>query len=263
MRADGLSTADTPSYEHAPSGANTRSRPLKDLTSYPSWIQDMVQSCAEARTKLLNHEFWRLMKAAQLDFEATRNFLVGAWPVVDQFPHYMALNLLKARYGRGVGEDMARRWLIRNIRVEQNHARYWLDWAIASGVSHADIVDGIAPPGTVALSNWLFQTCEREDLATAMAAANYAIEGVTGDWACYVTSTPDYENSFDERVRRKAMRWLRSHAEYDDVHPWEALEIVSTLAGAGLSAHSVSHVGNCVRKTYDIYRLSLDYCFER
>ena len=26
-----------------------------------------------------------------------------------------------------------------------------------------------------------------------------------------------------------AMRWLRVHAEYDDTHPWEALEIVATL----------------------------------
>jgi hypothetical protein len=32
-------------------------------------------------------------------------------------------------------------------------------------------------------------------------------------------------------LRGPAMRWLRVHAEYDDTHPWEALEIVATLLG--------------------------------
>ena len=38
----------------------------------------------------------------------------------------MAQSLLKTRYGRSEGDNLARRWLVRNIRVEQNHAEYWL-----------------------------------------------------------------------------------------------------------------------------------------
>ncbi|MGH8500881.1 MAG: TenA family transcriptional regulator [Gammaproteobacteria bacterium] len=239
-----------------------RSGPLMELRSYPQWTQDMVASCAEAKQKLLDHDIWRLMKAALLDFRTTRNFLVGAWPVVDQFPHYMALNLLKTRFGRCYGEDMARRWLIRNMRIEQNHAKYWRDWAVACGIAHEDLVYGAPPPGTMSLSNWIFRVCRNESLATAMAVANYAIEGVTGEWAWSVISTQAYENSFDKNIRRKATRWLRVHAEYDDVHPWEALEIVCALMGTNPKARDVADVGRCIRKTYDIYRRSLDHCFE-
>jgi pyrroloquinoline quinone (PQQ) biosynthesis protein C len=56
-----------------------------------------------------------------------------------------------------------------------------------------------------------------------MAATNYAIEGATGEWATLVCSQPHYENLFQSGVRKKAMKWLRLHAEYDDTHPWEAL----------------------------------------
>lgn len=263
MTAEPLRNIDTHSSASQAGVRPVRSGPLMELTSYPQWTQDMVASCAEAKQKLLAHEVWRQMKTARLNFETTRNFLVGAWPVVDQFPHYMALNLLKTRFGRSQGEDMARRWLIRNMRIEQNHAKYWRDWAVACGVSHEDLINGAAPPGTSSLSKWIFGVCERENLATAMAAANYAIEGATGEWAWSVVSTPDYENSFDKNVRRKATRWLRAHAEYDDVHPWEALEIVCALMGANPCVQDVSGVSACIRNTYDIYRRSLDHCFDQ
>lgn len=263
MISEPLLKLDAYNQPPPPTHEPIRSGPLMELSSYPRWAQDMVGSCDQSKQGLLDHDVWRLMKTAELDFKTTRNFLVGAWPVVDQFPHYMALNLLKTRYGRNQGEDMARRWLIRNMRIEQNHAKYWRDWAVACGISHDDLVNGVAPSGTLALSSWIFQSCERETLAAAMAAANYAIEGATGEWALSIVSTPDYENSFDKGARRKAMRWLKAHAEYDDVHPWEALEIVCALLGKNPSTRDVAYVGGCIRKTYDIYRLSLNYCFEQ
>lgn len=243
-------------------GGSARAGGLKDLTSYPRWTQDMIESCAETKRQLLDHELWQLMKAARLDANATRNFLLGAWHVVDQFPQYMALNLLKVPYGQTRGQDIARRWLIRNMRVEQNHAKYWIDWAVASGISKQDVVYGSVPPGTLTLSHWCWQCCERDSLAAAMATTNYALEGSTGEWAAFVTATPDYENSFDKNARRKAMTWLRAHAAYDDTHPWEALEIICTVMGDNPSAQAVAHVGHCIRQTYQYKRMCLDYCFE-
>ena len=38
--------------------------------------------------------------------------------------------------------DEARRYLIRNIRVEQNHADHWIEWACASGLTKADLLQG-------------------------------------------------------------------------------------------------------------------------
>src|SRR3546814_6241275 len=67
---------------------------------------------------------WDLMREVSLSHSATRHFMVGIWPVIERFPAYMALSLLKTRFGRSPGDNLARRWLVRNIRVEQNHAEY-------------------------------------------------------------------------------------------------------------------------------------------
>eukprot|EP00611_Tribonema_gayanum_P025927 TRINITY_DN6036_c0_g1_i5.p2 TRINITY_DN6036_c0_g1~~TRINITY_DN6036_c0_g1_i5.p2 ORF type:complete len:114 (+),score=32.35 TRINITY_DN6036_c0_g1_i5:214-555(+) len=72
------------------------------------------------------------MRDNELDANQISTFLVGVWPVIEQFPQYMAQNLLKLQYGRARGHDLARRYLIRNIRVEQNHADHWVEWAIAA-----------------------------------------------------------------------------------------------------------------------------------
>ncbi len=48
------------------------------------------------------------------------------WPVIDS-SRSMAMNLLKVQYSLGTGHAMARKYLIRNIRVEQNHVEYWID----------------------------------------------------------------------------------------------------------------------------------------
>ena len=113
----------------------SRTGPLLDLTSYPDWAQDLVADCADARARVVGHELFQQMRDARLGERETRTFLAGVWPVIEQFPQYMAMNLVKFQYGRTRGHDMARRYLIRNIRVEQNHADHWIDWAEASGMS--------------------------------------------------------------------------------------------------------------------------------
>ena len=52
--------------------------------------------------------------------------------------------------------------------------------------------------------------------------------GATGEWACLVCSQPTYAQSLPEGIRAPAMRWLKVHAEYDDTHPWEALDIAES-----------------------------------
>lgn len=131
----------------------------------------------------------------------------------------MSQNLLKTRFARHPGEDMARRWLMRNIRVELNHADYWLHWAEAHGVSLAEIQAQDVPAELHALSHWCWHTCASDSLPVAMAATNYAIEGVTGEWSALVCSNGVYENAFPKEGRKRAMKWLKLHAQYDDAHP--------------------------------------------
>jgi hypothetical protein len=124
-----------------------RTGPLAELTSYPQWAQDMIADCASTKQRVLDHDIWAMMTDLQLDQESVRNFMMGLWPFIERFPSFMALNLLKTRYGRSPGDDMARRWLVRNIRVEQNHAEYWLNWAEGAGVPRSDLLQGVAPHG--------------------------------------------------------------------------------------------------------------------
>jgi len=231
---------------------------LMDITSYPAWTQELVEACSLSKQGVVEHELFKRMCDATLDAATARHFLVGVWPVIEQFPQYMAINLLKIRYGVHTGQEMARRYLIRNIRVEQNHADHWVAWAEASGVSLHELIEGNVPIASVSLSHWCWHTCERESLAIAMAATNYAIEGATGEWASLVCSRDDYENSFPAESRKKAMKWLRLHAHYDDEHPWEALEIIVTLLGLDPDPADVEQLRRTICASYDYMRMTLD-----
>jgi pyrroloquinoline quinone (PQQ) biosynthesis protein C len=233
---------------------------LTDVRSYPAWTQDLAGDCAQSRERVAVHELFRLMRDTRLALAQTQMFLVGVWPVIEQFPQYMALNLLKVQFGRSRGHDEARRYLIRNIRVEQNHADHWIEWALATGLSKGDLLFADLPPETQALSHWCWHSCERDTLAAGMAATNYAIEGVTGDWSKFVCSSDAYENSFEPEVRAKAMKWLKLHAKYDDTHPWEALEIICTLVGTRPNARYFELIRDRVLTSYRYMRMALDSC---
>ena len=239
-----------------------RTGPLTELTSYPQWAQDMVADCESSRQKLAHHDFRDMMSAGEVSHSGTAIFMKGIWPVIERFPGYMAFSLLKTRYGRSPGDNMARRWLVRNIRVEQNHAEYWLDWAEGEGVSRDDVLLGRPVRGTEALANWCEDVCTNGTLAAGIAASNYAVEGATGEIAQYIYESNKYTNKFPTKTRARTLRWLQLHAEYDDIHPWEALEIVCTLMGTAPAADEVKHVAGCIKRSYTTMQLLLDRCVQ-
>lgn len=242
--------------------AFTRTGPLMEAASYPAWAQQLLKDCQPSKQAVVQHELYRLMRDNQLDTETMQQFLIGGWPVVEQFALYMAQNLTKTRFARHPGEDMARRWLMRNIRVELNHADYWVNWAAAHGVTLGDLQAQQVPAELHALSHWCWQTCTADSLIVAMAATNYAIEGVTGEWAAVVCSSPVYAEAFPEQGRKRAMKWLHLHAQYDDAHPWEALEIICTLAGNQPSAVLLDELRQAICKSYDFMYLFLERCLQ-
>ncbi len=237
-----------------------RTGPLTELSSYPQWAQDMVADCESSREKLAHHEFREMMAEGTVSQAGTVTFMKGIWPVIERFPGYMALSLLKTRYGRSVGDNMARRWLVRNIRVEQNHAEYWLDWAEGEGVARDEVLFGLPIRGTEALANWCEDVCTNGSLAAGIAASNYAVEGATGEIAQYIYASNKYTNKFTAKTRARTLRWLQLHAEYDDIHPWEALEIVCGLLGTAPAKDEVEHIAGCIKRSYTTMHLLLDRC---
>lgn len=239
-----------------------RNGPLMELGSYPQWAQDMVANCEDAKRSVVNHELWGLMRERSIKPGSTRHFMMGIWPVIERFPGYMARSLLKTQYGRSTGDDMARRWLVRNIRVEQNHAEYWLHWAEGAGIARQDVLGGRVPRGADVLARWCEEVSANDTLAAGIAATNYAIEGATGEWSHGLYDSASYRDSFPESNRTRSLRWLQLHAAYDDTHPWEALDIVCTLLGTQPSADEVEHITECVRRSYVSMRILADICVE-
>ncbi len=239
-----------------------RTGPLTELTSYPQWAQDMVADCESTKQSVIDHRLWGMMSDGTLDKVGTTNFMVGIWPVIERFPAYMAQSLLKTRFGRSEGDNLARRWLVRNIRVEQNHAEYWLNWAEGAGILREEVLNGMAPHGTETLAKWCEDVSRRDSLAAGIAATNYAVEGATGEWSQLIYDSKSYAESFPAKIRAGSLRWLQLHAAYDDTHPWEALEIVCTLMGTRPAADEVAHIGECIKRSYVSMRILADRCVE-
>jgi len=235
-----------------------RTGDLKDITSYPQWLQQVVRDTTADKLRVVDHPLFALMRDAKLPLPAMQRFLVGVWPTIEQFPRFMAKNLEKISFGESAGHDMARRYLMHNIRVEQKHADHWLEWAKSADLDLDDLRFSEGIEGLAALAHWCWQICDRASLPVGIAATNFAIEGATGEWACLVCSKKDYANSLPEDIRGPAMRWLRVHAEYDDTHPWEALEIIATLLGHAPPPAEIDAIRRAIRSSYAYMAMSLD-----
>lgn len=240
----------------------SRTGPLMEATSYPAWAQQLIQDCSEAKRRVVEHELYQRMRDGRLSSKTMRQYLIGGWPVVEQFALYMAQNLTKTRFARHPGEDMARRWLMRNIRVELNHADYWVNWSLGHGVSLEELQAQQVPSELHALSHWCWHSSSSDSLIVAIAATNYAIEGATGEWSALVCASNVYAEAFPEEQRKRAMKWLKIHAQYDDSHPWEALEIICALAGNNPGIPLQAELRQAVTKSYDYMYLFLECCMQ-
>lgn len=225
---------------------------------YPQWLVDVVKETNETAKVVANHEAWQRFSDGTIPEKQHHALLTGFWPLIERFPQYLALNLLKCSYGSDAPLKQARGWLIKNLRIEQRHAEMYRDWAVAAGVPEHALFHCSRPAAATAITDWCWHVCEADGLAEGMAATNFAIEGVTGEWTQMVWESPDYKLFFPEPQRKKAMRWIQAHAAYDDAHPVEALDIIYALLGDQPDTRSVYRVQRAIQKSYDLYRLALD-----
>ena len=243
-----------------------RTGELKNRGSYPLWVQDLIEKCAPAKQSVVAHDMWQLMRTATLDPEIARKYMVSVWPLIERFPAIMAGSLMKTQYGRSEGDNMARAWLLKNMKIEQKHAQFWVDWATKSGIGFTPetFFQARGVHGTEILVKW----CEEVSgpsysLAAGMLATNYAIEGVTGEWASLVYESDVYKASVPPEERTNALRWLRLHAAYDDAHPWEALETVATLIGTNPAPEVFDTLCECVIRSYTAMARVGDLCLQQ
>ena len=86
-----------------------RTGPLMEASSYPAWAQQLIRDCSESKRRVVEHELYQRMRDNALSAKTLRHYLIGGWPVVEQFALYMAQNLTKTKFAACLGERGRRR----------------------------------------------------------------------------------------------------------------------------------------------------------
>ena len=229
------------------------------LTEHPLWAADFWASLEPLKDRIAAHPLFVEMGAGTLDIRCFRHALLNFYPLVANFPHYMALTLARAVDIRQPGVLETRDWLIGNIRIEQRHLYWYRDWAKGFGVD-AQTLDNAVPPAAMdAVNHYLWNMNQRAPLADSIAATNLAIEWATGEWSARVVhGMRAYAKAGLANIERRTMAWLRAHAHYDDKHPHEALELIKRLCGSDPDAQKSALAA--ARRGMEYYLLALDDC---
>jgi pyrroloquinoline quinone (PQQ) biosynthesis protein C len=152
-------------------------------------------------------------------------------------------------------------FLIDNVRIEKRHAEQWIHMAEGFGIKRSDLFM-VKPLAEVdALTHWLWSINTQGTLAEAVAATNYAIEGITKDIAiAALKGFPHYEGIDGIHLDRKAYWWMEAHAKYDDLHPQQALEIIKLYATTKDLQDKVTFV---TQRSLEYMLLALETCYRR
>lgn len=203
------------------------SPPALEPTAHPAWVTQMIAALREPWEAASWPSLYRRTAAGELPpLSAWRRMLRDAFVIVENFPKYMGLSLAKTTYGHRPNDTSVRRWLLQNLMVESRHADWYIDWMEGIGISNEQALSARPTPAFQALHEHLMETCRSGSLAEGVAASNWAIEGITGLWTPPVYTHFEGYAEQGARIDSRSMRWLKSHARYDDAHPEEALEII-------------------------------------
>ena len=225
----------------------------KKLTPHPAWIYALRHQIEPAWNAILNCRLIREASAGTLSLPQMRAWLLQLYPFIETFPKWIALNIPKTQ------DAMSRDFLIDNVRVEKRHAEQWIYMAEGFGIKRQDLLT-VKPLAEVeALTHWLWSINTQGSLAEAVAATNYAIEGITKDIAVVtVKGFPRYEGVEGIHLDRKAYWWMKAHAKYDDLHPQHALEIIKLHA---TTKELQSKVAFVTHRSLEYMLLAFETCY--
>jgi pyrroloquinoline quinone (PQQ) biosynthesis protein C len=236
-------------------------RPMIKISSHPAWIEDFLEFIKPYEDRIVNSRIFDDMQAGKLSIKRFQGGLVNFYPLIENFPKYMALNLAKVPAGDSRWNKKTRYWLITNINQERIHTTWWKQWAIGFGVPRDVFKNEIYPPPEIdAINNYLWKICTQGSLAEGISASNFSIEGPTGIWTRKVCdSLIKYRHVDGLEVTESTLEWIVGHADYDDKHPYEALEIIKAFA---TSREEQEKVKQAAKRAMEYYELSLNACYE-
>ena len=230
-----------------------RTKRVRRFTPDPSWVLDMDRALAPYRQRIWQSRLVQETASGELSLQQVRGWSIQFYPFIEAFPQFMATYLAKAP------DAMSRAFLIDNLKVEKRHAEQWVDMAIAFGVSWHELTNIPVIAQVETLTHWLWSITNRGSFVEAVAATNYAIEGVTqGIAKTMVKGFVKYHGKQGVFLNKKAYSWMEAHADYDDLHPTEALEIIK---GHAISRDLQQRVAHAAQRSLEYLRMALDACY--
>ena len=217
----------------------------------------VFEKLMEIKTRVVTHEVFEKMGAGTLPIPQFKKTLLHFFPLVENFPKFMALNLAKTRC-QLPGHEEAKSWLISNINVEQNHARWYMAWAEGFGISQEEILNVRPTPAMEAVVHHLWNVNSYKTVSVCFSATNVGIEWATGEWSKKVkTGVESYMESGQVPKDRRILAWLKAHGTYDDVHPYEAMDLVVRCAE---DAKDLEEAVQAAKRSLEYYEMALDDC---
>ena len=230
-----------------------RTKRVRRFTPDPSWVLDMDRALAPYRQRIWQSRLVQETASGELSLQQVRGWSIQFYPFIEAFPQFMATYLAKAP------DAMSRAFLIDNLKVEKRHAEQWVDMAIAFGVSWHELTSTPVIAQVETLTHWLWSITNRGSFVEAVAATNYAIEGVTqGIAKTMVKGFVKYHGKQGVFLNKKAYSWMEAHADYDDLHPTEALEIIK---GHAISGDVQQRVAHAAQRSLEYLRMALEACY--
>ena len=225
----------------------------RKFTPDPAWVLEMDQHLEPYRQAIWQTKLVQETSTGQLSLRQVKGWSIQFYPFIEYFPQFMATYLAKAT------DPVSRTYLIDNLRVEKRHADQWIDMAKGFGVPREELFTTPILPEVEALTHWLWSVSNRGSFVEAIAATNYAIEGVTQGIATIMVKGFDkYHGKDGVSLDRKAYYWMEAHSVYDDLHPFEALEIMKLHATSVELQHNVEHAAQ--RSLEYLFR-ALEACY--
>lgn len=243
----------TPEEKCFPLTKRRKRKHTLEFTPNPDWVIEMDGYLEPYRRAILQSRLVQGMSDGKLSIRQIRGWNIQFYPFIESFPHFMGLNLARAT------DRMSRTYLIDNIRVEKRHADQWIDMAYGFGVTPEEISHSPILAEVEALTHWLWSINSRGSFSEALAATNYAIEGVTqGIATIMVRGFSKYEGLEGVHLDRKAYQWMEAHISYDDLHPFQALEIIKQQV---MSPEAQKKIKQAARRSLEYLYMALDTCY--
>ncbi len=230
-------------------------RPKKNrrLTPDPPWVVEMDQHLKPYRQAIWDSQMVQQTSSGVLSLEQVKGWSIQFYPFIELFPQFMATYLAKAT------DPLSRGFLIDNLRVEKRHADQWIDMARGFGVPREELFSTPIIPQVEALTHWMWSITNRGSFVEAVAATNYAIEGVTqGIATIVVKGFMKYQGQEGVFLDKRAYMWMEAHATYDDLHPYQALEIMKLHAPTVEIQQKVTHAA---QRSLEYLFLALEACY--